>query len=317
VPYAPSRSIKVRRLAPESRAGADPATYIWFDITKAYKSSETTLKRHGYYCRSRIRGHQTVRSRSCVACAKAKVRCDNKQPTCSRCILRQLDCHHPSRGSTNRQISENAEGKVLRNIGSQTDLFEPSNTGAAQSIASEDSSLSSAVDLNPLEVGVGPFAWDIVDVESPSTQVLNHENTQQSESYSVASVPLDPAVQRRDDESYTGLASFIRDAYIPEMPTYSLRSFTQKPAIKAGGLRTASLMLRILTSYPLMLRNPESPPPFIHPSYLDHENKSMESLTTCASLMQMLSSGGQGSKSLLWKNVKLECERLHAQVVYL
>lgn len=36
------------------------------------------------------------RRKSCMACAKAKRRCDLAFPACSRCSLRQLDCHYPS-----------------------------------------------------------------------------------------------------------------------------------------------------------------------------------------------------------------------------
>jgi hypothetical protein len=98
------------------------------------------------------------------------------------------------------------------------------------------------------------------------------------------------------------------------MPTYHMRSFTQRPTTTATGITnpTATMMLRILTSYPIMLRDPKNPPPFIHPSFLD--SRSLESLDTCASLVQMLASGVKGSKKLLWKNVRLECERLGVQV---
>jgi hypothetical protein len=100
-------------------------------------------------------------------------------------------------------------------------------------------------------------------------------------------------------------------------PNYDLelRSFTRKPAIKDGALTTSMLMLRLLTSYPMMLRDPNAPPPFIHPFFLaDQESRTMESLTTCVSLIQMLESGGSASKRLVWKNVRLECERLQVQV---
>ncbi|KAH8705881.1 hypothetical protein BGW36DRAFT_393360 [Talaromyces proteolyticus] len=35
------------------------------------------------------------RRKSCMACAKAKRRCDLALPTCSRCSTRQLNCHYP------------------------------------------------------------------------------------------------------------------------------------------------------------------------------------------------------------------------------
>ena len=39
----------------------------------------------------------------------------------------------------------------------------------------------------------------------------------------------------------------------------------------------------------------------------------MEPLTNCMSLVHMLSSRIHGSRKLFWKNVRMECERLHAE----
>lgn len=57
-------------------------------------------------------------------------------------------------------------------------------------------------------------------------------------------------------------------------------------------------------------------PPFIHPRLISShaENTRMEPLTNCVSLMHMIGSRIQGSRKLFWKNVRLECERLCAEV---
>ncbi|KAF2025743.1 hypothetical protein EK21DRAFT_116527 [Setomelanomma holmii] len=99
------------------------------------------------------------------------------------------------------------------------------------------------------------------------------------------------------------------------MPSYDLRSFTRRPGIKGGAQMTAALIVRIVTSYPGMMRDPASLPPFIHQASLLEVPgcgmQSMESLNTCASLMQLLGSGTPGSRKLVWKNVRLECERFY------
>jgi hypothetical protein len=98
---------------------------------------------------------------------------------------------------------------------------------------------------------------------------------------------------------------------IPAIPTYSLRSFGQNPVMKGGSLTTAMLMIRVLSSYPTMMPNPEALPPFVHPTSLcDH---TAQPLMTCTSLMQMVNTGAQGSKRLLWKNVWMECERMQVE----
>lgn len=40
----------------------------------------------------------------------------------------------------------------------------------------------------------------------------------------------------------------------------------------------------------------------------------MESLINCISLVHMINSGVQGNRKLFWKNVRLECERMYAEV---
>ena len=76
-------------------------------------------------------------------------------------------------------------------------------------------------------------------------------------------------------------------------------------------------MTHILTSFPKMMYSPGSLPPYIHPyslgNNLQNSEEGFESLTTCVTLMQMLSSGALGSRKLFWKNVRLECERLQVE----
>jgi hypothetical protein len=43
------------------------------------------------------RDNPPPRRKSCHSCVKAKRRCDQKQPTCTRCSQRKIVCHYPSR----------------------------------------------------------------------------------------------------------------------------------------------------------------------------------------------------------------------------
>ncbi|KAF2622529.1 hypothetical protein BU25DRAFT_210277 [Macroventuria anomochaeta] len=103
------------------------------------------------------------------------------------------------------------------------------------------------------------------------------------------------------------------------MTTYNSRSFTQSKALTGKSSAIATLMTHILASYPLMMYTPNSSPPFIRPYSLSQhphtQSHGFESLTTCASLMQMLSSRAPGGRKLFWKNVGLECERLQVELV--
>lgn len=103
---------------------------------------------------------------------------------------------------------------------------------------------------------------------------------------------------------------------IPTLPTSTVRSLIQRPKVKTGAQRIANLILHTLKSYPLMMLRHNTLPPFIHPRLIssDVENNHMEPITTCISLVHMISSGVQGSRKLFWKNVRLECERLCEEV---
>ena len=58
-----------------------------------FENTGKSFLRHGSYCRkakTRVRS----RKKACVACTKAKTRCDLIYPNCSRCIAKNLTCSH-------------------------------------------------------------------------------------------------------------------------------------------------------------------------------------------------------------------------------
>lgn len=103
---------------------------------------------------------------------------------------------------------------------------------------------------------------------------------------------------------------------IQRSPTYNLRSFNYRTRLNTGAQRIAKLIFHTLKSYPIMISRDKRLPPFIHPYLVteDAENSDMEPLTNCINLMHMLSSRFNGSRKLFWKNVRMECEILYANV---
>ena len=118
--------------------------------------------------------------------------------------------------------------------------------------------------------------------------------------------PLDPSDLVRNSISSTSQtnqvqkAIFPPDISIPPMPTYTLRSFDQRPRLKTGAQRIANLILHTLKSYPLMMLRDNTLPPFIHTHLVssDVENNDMEPLNNCISLVHMLKSRIHGSRKL-------------------
>jgi hypothetical protein len=97
----------------------------------------------------------------------------------------------------------------------------------------------------------------------------------------------------------------------PMQPT-STRLLVQRQRTKPGFQKASMLIHHTLRSYPLMMRQNNTLPPFIHPVLLQAniENNDMEALHNCISLLHMLNSGMQYSRKLFWRNVRQECERL-------
>lgn len=103
---------------------------------------------------------------------------------------------------------------------------------------------------------------------------------------------------------------------IPQTPAIAVRSLIHRPTTRSGAQRTANLILHNLKSYPLMIQHHNGLPPFIHKSVISPgvEDPEAEPMTNCLSLVHMIGSGVQTSRKLFWKNVRMECERLSAEV---
>lgn len=107
-----------------------------------------------------------------------------------------------------------------------------------------------------------------------------------------------------------------RNASLPRAPTLNIRSLILRTNMRSRPQRIANLILHTLKSYPLMILHHKTLPPFIHPHFISSnvDTDNMEPLNNCISLVHMIHSGVQGSRKLFWKNVRLECEHLYAEV---
>jgi hypothetical protein len=80
---------------------------------------------------------------------------------------------------------------------------------------------------------------------------------------------------------------------------------------------TGDLALHILHSYPYMVANQDSVPPFIHPKYQylsENDRTSPSPLNAALKLAKMLLQGRRMNKSLIWGLIRIEQERLLIQV---
>lgn len=265
---------------------------------------ESSLKRHGYYCRTRRQSHKiNSRARACEACVKAKAKCDDNSLACARCAAKGLICK-PSKPTTIRKTRPKSLTKsgitpyipglaatsfqVNGNNGRSTEIenlgLVPSHC-AQQEVPWEFSSW----------VNDGLAAEDMLSLQTPQSEWMTMDASVQSPIVNVQpTIIIQPASGRQ------------------------VRSFEQRPPNRAPRA-TTTMMARILTSYPRMMQSQESLPPFIHPFSLvdrfEPEGKPFESVTTCLALMQMAAIHGPGKNRLIWKNIRLECERIRDEVI--
>lgn len=280
--------------------------------------SESTLKRHGYYCRSRKAGGSS-RVRSCVSCAKGKARCDGKRPDCSRCLSRGIQCHYPE--NSRSDVGPKRQSEVLRNEPHSTTCSSVAELPVEpRPLASHDNGtvLDSALSM-PLE-NLGEEFLDWNDAELDFSDFLNAQTLIENVDYSSSGTSL---FRRSNSTTYqtnpVHYSLFSPEHTMPPTPSiYNTRSLVLRSKITGGATRSANLILGTLKSYPHMILRDNTLPPFIHPSLVPFhkEDDEMEPLTNCISLVHMVSSGIRGSKKLFWRNVRMECERLRAEVCF-
>ncbi|KAL5426956.1 hypothetical protein PMIN04_001679 [Paraphaeosphaeria minitans] len=267
----------------------------------------STLKRHGYYCRSRRVG-TTTRPRSCIACARGKARCDNRRPECSRCVAKSIECYYPPsprKGTGTKSysptVSGGLDGVPMSPEGNdEMDISVDASPTAVPDINVENSNWEDA-DIDFSDFLNSPvLAADMGDPSAPEYHSLvRHSSPSTSTSIHIPDLVIPAAF----------------DFSIPPVPTISTHSLVLKSKARPGSHRVVTLILHTLKSYPQMMLRDGTLPPYVHPHLVssDFNGNDMESLSNCISLVHMISHKVRGSRKLFWKNVRLECERMSTE----
>ncbi|KAH6849930.1 hypothetical protein B0I37DRAFT_370254 [Chaetomium sp. MPI-CAGE-AT-0009] len=278
---------------------------------------QSKLKRHGYYCRSRKEGAAT-RPRSCIACVKRKTRCDNRQPACSGCVTRAIDCQYPTgtprgAGRGPRTQRSNVTTVAQPSTTASSPVSDPHNNDY-HPLQDHLATPLSTVLANP---GDAWFDWD--------NTTFNFDESTSNWQTKADAVQFSPALPPTlmPEPTPSALQTLLRQqevssSYVPilRQPRDILGSLVPRPKLGPKTQRTASLILQTLKSYPLMMLQHDSLPPFIHARMMASsgaENDNMEPLNNCISLLHMIRSGVPGSRKLFWRNVRMECERFYQE----
>lgn len=293
-------------------------------------SSASTLKRHGYYCRSRHTGTaRAPRHRSCLPCVQGKTRCDNGRPQCLRCVSKSIECQYPTRSPAGALPRTNPGHHRLR-LGQETPCEEPvvsTSLGNVQTTyhvssghADRDVGTSQLSQL-PLSGSSNAHNNDQLewDADFDFSQVFDQLDFESAGGYSFSTSstlghPLnlwaDPSsVLLERTASFPGPSVYLS-------PPEPQRALAHRPKSGTRAYRIAHVLFQSLKAYPIMMGNHGTWPPIIHPSIiaLNVDNEDMEPLNNCMSLLHILSRGTQGSQKLFWTNVRRECESFRATV---
>lgn len=257
--------------------------------------------------------------RSCNSCARRKVRCDHRQPQCSRCRTKAVECEYPSNTpkGTGQNIQRRDDAPVQEREIAPLSMSDSLNVEIRQE-ASYDGDIALDNELFTFEPGFANTGGEYFDRDIDFTAFLNPQVNEETIQYpssgwsslARSSTPsTDQTVQVQQPIS-------SRNVSIPRAPTLNVRSIFLQSNMRSGPQKIASLILHTLKSYPLMMLRHKTLPPFIHPHFvsLDIEIDNMEPLNNCISLVYMIGSEVRGSRNLFWKNVRLECEHLYKEV---
>ncbi|KAF2451084.1 hypothetical protein P171DRAFT_469196 [Karstenula rhodostoma CBS 690.94] len=294
-------------------------------------SQETSCTRHIKYCRRRAAQQRQIRPKACHPCRSAKIRCDFKYPCC-RCTSKQLVCSY-GQNQVHISITEQAGSKVKPNSDSATDQ-----TGAV-SLLTWPSSERDNTPSNRSHEDIVPISLD----DLTSIDVFGHLNATFS---SPGTLPKSPA-SRRDfslphifvdvtgenaDPLDPGLSlppeSSPRSLAAPTSLSLALSPTTLHPPRPPGLLSngTRHFLLSIISSYPRMLAQGPTLPPFIHPhgSRLHFDAHPSETTTSpdanphpsplqaCTTIARLLlSHPNPSSAAFIWRTISTE----HAHIL--
>ncbi|KAL2852262.1 hypothetical protein BJX68DRAFT_235154 [Aspergillus pseudodeflectus] len=296
---------------------------------------QSTLKRHGYYCRSRRTGHAN-RNRSCIPCAKAKARCDGRRPVCSRCAGRAADCCYPAGTGVSASVTARSDRNQQAKTPTSTDSGSSESQDATpdhlvvmdSEIEAETANLNSNANLGlGFEIGGEYLPWDDIDIDFTdflnlpghtmslnSNGVMAAKDIQYPSPSSSSSIPVQispETVQRPPEMQQT--------TPLPPAITSLPRLLVPRPTPKRGAQRATALIQHTLKSYLGHLRH-DTLPPFIHPLSVpadlnksDSPNNRTSPLTRCIDWIRKPSSKSTTGQALFWGNVRGECEWLCAE----
>lgn len=226
---------------------------------------------------------------------KRKGRCDTKRPECSTCAEKGIACCYPTDATRSTGDRKHESSPTLRQ---ETPASPDSKVIGDETVDEFGMMLAQSTNFlpsPPSKLKEQPFEFN--DLDFAFANFVNDEM-------------IGP------NRTMQHLHTVSQQVSMPTGPSQNVRSMIARPRTDPSSQRTIKLIMHTLKSFLRTMQHDHSLPPFIHPrlSTSVAGTDRMDPMANCISLMQLLSSDARGNKKLFWKNVRLESERLLAEV---
>ncbi|KAI2628702.1 hypothetical protein GGR54DRAFT_359440 [Hypoxylon sp. NC1633] len=283
----------------EQPASAAPKSNFHCPLCKKTFAQESTRKRHYYYCRTRQSSATTSRKRSCVACVRAKARCtwpaDTSLNACNRCSKRGENCEYDMTVVRRHEMPDQGDPSPATNslgLDGGQDLDFPTTSTLTQEVDRVDK-----LQVSPL-AALFDCTWDLGAVW----------------------INRDRSVGRSDDSSLSYGSTTMAVLGCPPFPLQVSGSsiFTPRVFTRPDHRALSTLAFRLLRSYPCMVMQKGSLPPFLSPRVYacaeTGDGPPSHALVNCVSSVQAFKSRSkEADKSWIWGRIWFEQERIMAE----
>ncbi|KAH7403772.1 hypothetical protein BKA64DRAFT_669972 [Cadophora sp. MPI-SDFR-AT-0126] len=262
-------------------------------VCKKSISSGPSYKRHERYCRQRLASPAPPRRKSCLACIRAKCRCDSDTPACGPCDKKGRSCVY----SVDNLVAKRGESGITAIAARSSTRLPVSEYLTASSSSTTTREHSQSASFNS---GASPLESDL---------------TASNALFKLSKTPGSKPISK--DTSGDGLAT-DRTRGEPSLVLHPPPSSQLLRPRKMKSVRSeliSNLVTQMLCSYPERRLDEASLPPFIHHSTIHRSAKSPRSnnaIIICQEIVQNYTSDTTHKDPTFWNVIAAEQERIYA-----
>lgn len=267
------------------------------------------------------------RRKSCYQCRSSKLACDQGQPRCSRCERRGFQCGYSPLAYKSRAVIANHH-----EICEATPVVTPQPVPETAASHISDLSLTSmmsahepsheASDLFRGTDNVGDIEWFVESCDASTDALRSCDRPPDMAATSLTSTDVSPDIITDFITDINTQMSTRNNIGYPVLADHSLLLCPRRSKTRDACL-LSKIMIGTISNYPEMLVDGLQLPPFISPPCCGDEPRCHESgfhqclpesLTVCATIIRMTQANGPKNKSILWRTMHTEQQRLLREV---